>query len=66
MFRTNTLAQTIKLALLHEKTMETILKEVKASNENGDSIVNSMGIRMNLTSQLPPIKRISITEMQER
>ena len=66
MFRTNTLAQTIELALLHEKTMETILKEVKASNKNGDSIVNSMGIRMNLTSQLPPIKRISTTEMQER
>ena len=47
MFRSNTLAQTMGLALLQEGTMEAILKEVKAFNESGESTVNSMGIRMN-------------------
>ena len=46
--------------------METILREVKDLNETGESTMNFIGIKMNQNSQLPPIKRISIVEMQER
>ena len=46
--------------------METILREVKDLNETGESTMNFIGIKMNQNSQLPPIKRISIIEMQER
>ena len=66
MFQLNTLSQTTGLALLQEGTMEAILKEVKASNESEESTVNSMGIRMNQNTQLPPIKRISATKIQDR
>ena len=66
MFHPSTLSQAIGLALLQEGTMKAILKKVKDSNESGESTVNSMGVRMNQNSQLPPIKRISATRMQER
>ena len=46
MFWLNTLTQTIGLALLQEGTMKEILKEVKDSNESGESTVNSMEIKI--------------------
>ena len=55
-----------RVSLATRKTMEAILKKVKDSNESGESIVNSMRIKMNQNSQLPPIKRISAIAMQER
>ena len=66
MFWRNTLTQTIGLALLQEGTMEAIFKEVKDSNESGESTMNSMGIKMNQNSRLPSIKRILAAKMQEK
>ena len=46
--------------------MEAIFKEVKDSNESGESTMNSMGIKMNQNSRLPSIKRILAAKMQEK
>lgn len=47
MFRLNTLAQAIKLALLQEGVIEAILNEVNGSNRSEGITIKSMGIRMN-------------------
>lgn len=46
MLRPNKLVQAIRLALLQERTMETILKELKGSNRSGGSTLNFIRIRI--------------------
>lgn len=66
MFRPKALPQAIGLALLQEGTMKAILKEVKGPNRNNTNPAGFSEARKGNNNQLPPIKRISAAEMQER
>ena len=46
MFQLNKLVQAIGLALLQERTMEAILKELKGSNISGGSTLNFTRIKI--------------------
>lgn len=66
MFRPTTLPQAIGLALLQEGTMEAIIKEVKGPIKNNTTRVGFSEASKGNNNQLPPIKKISAAEMQER
>ena len=46
--------------------MEAILKEAKGVNKGGVSTMISFVPKKSNNSRLPPVKRISVVEMQER
>ncbi|KAH9699109.1 hypothetical protein KPL71_024219 [Citrus sinensis] len=67
MFQPKTLIQAVGLALLQESTLEAMIKEAKASTRTMSShVIPTVESKRNFMGQIPPIKRISAAEMQER
>lgn len=60
MFQLKRLAQAIRLALLQEKTMVVILKEVKSSNRSRGSTLNCTRIKIKLFYY--PLRRFQLQQ----